>query len=94
MFLKDNASSAAVWKGQLSKEEASILYDSGWWRDKTPEQILAVQLFERRLIMPFFEFQRTVETFFGEDLTTCAFADAGTLQKMYLKKKGEKTNVE
>ena len=73
----------ATWKTQLSKDEASALYDSGWWKDKTPQEILDVQLFERRLIMPFCEFQKAVEDVLGENLATYAFADAGALQRMY-----------
>jgi len=45
----------------LTEERAIALYNSGWWRGKTPADVVRFQLFERRLCMPFSEFHKAVE---------------------------------
>lgn len=45
----------------MTREEAVIKYDSGWWKEKTPREITRFQLFEERLCMPFGDFQAAVE---------------------------------
>ena len=45
----------------MTKEQAIALHDSGWWKSKTPEQIVRFQLFEPLLCMPFGDFHAAVE---------------------------------
>ena len=71
-------------ESKLSKEEAGELYDSGWWEDKTDQEIIAFQLFEPLLCMPFNEFHRAVEQVFNRPVYTHEFAFTEQLQAEYL----------
>ena len=70
--------------GELSKEEAIEMYDSGWWKEATDNTIVAFQLFEDRLCLPFDEFHRAIEEVLRRPVYTHEFAFKEELQKEYL----------
>ncbi len=72
---------------KLTKEQAIILYNSGWWKEKTPEEIVKFQLFEPRLCMPFSEFHKAIEIVLNRPVFTHEFGSRGRLKEEYL---GEK----
>jgi hypothetical protein len=41
----------------IGKEKAIALCDSGWWRGKSPREIVSFQLFTEELSMDFGDFQ-------------------------------------
>jgi len=45
----------------IGKENAIKLADSNWWIDKTPKEIVDVQLFTSELCMPFDKFHEAIE---------------------------------
>jgi len=45
----------------IGRETAIALYDSGWWKNKTPREIAAFQLFTEELTCPFGVFHKAVE---------------------------------
>lgn len=71
----------------LTREQAIRLFDSEWWKDRTPEEIVKFQLFEDRLCMPFSEFHEAVRVVLGRPVFTHEFGSSGGLRKEYL---GEK----
>lgn len=54
--------------GSLTDAEASSLCGLRWYEGMTPEEIVAFQLFEERLCMPFEEFRSAVEAVFGRSV--------------------------
>lgn len=64
----------------MTKEHAIALYESGWWKDKSPHSICMFQLFEERLCMPFGDYQMAVEKALGRPVWTHEFGSAGTEQ--------------
>lgn len=75
----------------LTKEQAVKLAESGWWKDKTPEQIVRFQLFEERLCMDWAPFQMAVEKVLGRSVWTHEFARWDDLKKEYLGAKAAPT---
>ena len=67
----------------MNEEEAMALYESGWWEGKTASEILALQLYEERLSMPFWKFHEAVEEGLGRGVGKHEFGDAGSLQREY-----------
>jgi len=59
----------------MTKEEAVSLYNSGWWKDKTPEETAEFQLNEEKLCCPFEVFHEAVEKYLGRPVWTHEFAD-------------------
>lgn len=57
----------------MTKEQAIALYESGWWKNKTPRQIAMFQMFEDRLCLPFGEFHKAVEEALGRPVFTHEF---------------------
>lgn len=49
------------------------MYESGWWKGKTAREIVAVQLYEDRLILPFSEFHKAIEEALGRPVYTHEF---------------------
>jgi hypothetical protein len=45
----------------MTKEQAIKLADSGWWKEKSSEDIVKFQLFEERLCMDFSDFHQALE---------------------------------
>lgn len=59
----------------MTLEQANKFSDSGWWKDKTAEQITALQLYEPRLCLPVFSiFHGAVEKALGRPVFTHEFA--------------------
>lgn len=70
----------------LTKEESLKLYNSSWWKGKSAEEIVAFQLYEDRLCMPFGEFHEAVEKALGRGVFTHEFAYPEILQSEFEKK--------
>lgn len=58
----------------MTKEQAVALAKSGWWKDKSHEEIAIFQLYEERLCMPFDVFQEAVEKLLKRPVFTHEFA--------------------
>jgi hypothetical protein len=67
----------------LTQEEALALFETRWWEGKEPYEIVLVQLFTDRLIMPFGDFHKAVEDALGRPVWTHEFAYDG-LKKEFL----------
>jgi hypothetical protein len=76
---------------QFTKEQAIALYDSEWWKGKDARAICDVQLFQRRLCMPFGEFHGAVETALGRPVWTHEFVAWDSIIKEYLGEKNAPT---
>lgn len=70
----------------ISEAEAKRLDELGWYKDKTPEEIVSFQLFEKRLCMPFDQFQAAVESALGRPVWTHEFASPKCLREEFLEK--------
>lgn len=66
-------------ESQFTKAQAIALHESGWWKQKTPEEVALFQLNEPCLCMPFDEFQMAVEKLLGRGVWTHEFADPASL---------------
>lgn len=65
----------------MTTEQAKAFSDSGWWKDKSAEQITALQLYETRLCMPKFSmFHESVEKVLGRPVFTHEFASHSPLE--------------
>jgi len=73
----------------LTKKEAIKKYKSGWWKDKTDEEIAEFQIHESRLCCPFDVFHKAVETWLGRPVWTHEFADSQAL----IDEKAGKVNI-
>jgi hypothetical protein len=69
---------------QLTKEQAIAFADSEIWKSWTAEQIVRMQLFQRRLCVPFNVFHESVGEVFGRDVYTHEFANSEALMLEYL----------
>ena len=47
---------------KIEKDKALELFNSKWWLDKTPEEIVRFQLFTDRLCLPFDKFHQALES--------------------------------
>lgn len=63
-----------------TNNEAIALAQSGWWKDKTPEEIVAFQLYEDKLCMDWGPFHEATETVLGRPVYTHEFAYPETLR--------------
>jgi hypothetical protein len=78
--------------GTLTKDEAVALSESGWWKEKTPQEIVKFQLFEDRLSMDFRAFHEAVEKALGRPVWTHEFAEPVHLRDAFLAiESGEKS---
>lgn len=57
----------------MTEDQAIRLYETGWWKTKTPEQTVRFQLFEDRLCMPFGDFHKATEEALGRPVFTHEF---------------------
>lgn len=79
----------------MTKEQAIALHDTGWWKNKTPEQIVRFQLFEPLLCMPFNDFHWAVEKALGRAIWTHEFGlNYDGLKKEFLGEKPAPTMQE
>jgi hypothetical protein len=46
----------------IGRDQAIALAESGWWKDKTPQEITRFQLFTKELSMPFDVFHEALST--------------------------------
>jgi hypothetical protein len=67
----------------MTKEEAIKMYDSNWWLNKTPKEIIDFQLYEEKLCIPFDKFQEAMEKVLNRGVWTHEFADQKALQDEY-----------
>jgi hypothetical protein len=63
----------------MTKEDATKMYESGWWKNKTPNEIAEFQIHEEKLCLPFDEFHAAVEKWLGRPVWTHEFADPQAL---------------
>ena len=73
----------------MTKKEALELSETKWWEGKTPKEIVSVQLFEDRVIMPFGDFVLSVEKVLGRSIWDLEFANPQFLRKEFLMLKGK-----
>lgn len=69
---------------KLSREEALEILDSEWWIDASYQEIVAFQLFEPRLCMPFDKFHEAVGKVLNRPVWTHEFAFVEQLREEYL----------
>lgn len=69
---------------KLSRKEASEIYDSEWWEDASYQEIVAFQLFEPRLCMPFDLFHEAAGKVLRRPVYTHEFAFVEQLREEYL----------
>lgn len=69
------------------RDWAIALAESGWWRKKTPREIVAFQLFEDLLCMSFGDYHRAVEIVLGRPVWTHEFAYGDRLRAEFLGRK-------
>lgn len=71
----------------MTKEQAIKFCESEWWKDKTPEEITALQLYEHSLCLPNFDlFQKVVERALGHPVFTHSFRNIDQLRKEFEEK--------
>lgn len=77
-----------IQKTHMSQEEAVKFAATQWWVGKTAAEILDVQLFEDRLVMPFELYHEAVEEVLGRPVQTIELADPflTVLQHEYITK--------
>jgi len=65
---------------QLTKEEAIVFFDSGAWREMTPEERFKFQLYQTLLCMPFDVYHESAEVALGRPVWTHEFAFLDSLK--------------
>lgn len=78
----------------MTKQEAIRLAESGWWKDRSAEDIVSFQLFEEKLCMDFGDFHQAVEKALGRPVWTHEFAfihKPGGLRDEFLKNAPQRT---
>jgi hypothetical protein len=78
----------------LTKEEAIAKAQSGWWKGKTPQEIVSFQLYEDRLCMPFGEYHAAIEKALGRPVWTHEFADPEHLRAEFEGRASKRTPEE
>jgi hypothetical protein len=69
---------------QFTKAEAIAMFDSLDWKEFTDEEIVKLQLFQRRLCVPFDVLHGAVEAVLGRPVYTHEFAFTESLRQEYL----------
>jgi hypothetical protein len=67
----------------MTREEAIAKAETGWWKNATPREIVAFQLYEDLLCMPFGDFHGAVESALGRSVWTHEFAGREHLQREF-----------
>ena len=75
----------------MTEKQTIALCESGWWRDKTPGEIVIFQLYEDRLCMDFGDFHAAVEKVLKRPVWTHEFADFESLQAEFEGDRGKPT---
>jgi len=73
----------------VTKEQAIELAQSGWWKDKTPHEIVSFQLYEKLLCMDFGDFHEAVEKVLDRPVWTHEFGSQGHLKEEFEGKCGK-----
>ena len=68
---------------QFTKKQAFDIAESGIWKDMTDEQIVKMQLYQRRLCMPFGRFHGAMEKVLGRPIFTHEFVGVDRLKQEY-----------
>lgn len=72
----------------MTEEQAKELYHSRWWESKSAHDIVAFQLFEERVCMPFEIFYKAVEKCLNRAVTdTELVMNIYNIRKEFLEKK-------
>lgn len=66
-------------KSTLTTEEAITLAKSNWWEGLDPKEVALAQLQQKKLCMPFAEFQTIVGKVLGRGVFTHEFVEPKTL---------------
>ena len=77
---------SVIWKTHLTKEEADAYAATGWYKNKTAQEIVDFQLFEDRLCMPIDLFHKALEEALGRPVKSEEFSAKGLacLQREYI----------
>jgi hypothetical protein len=67
----------------MTSEEAIAKAKTQWWKEKTPEEIVAFQLYEDKLCMDFGDFHKAVEDALGRGVFTHEFAYSDNLKREF-----------
>jgi hypothetical protein len=76
----------------MTTEEAIAKAKTGWWKDKTPKEIVDFQLYEEKLCMDFSDFHKAVEKVLHRPVWTHEFADVAGLRAEYEGKRAPESN--
>lgn len=66
---------------QLTQEEAIKFYKDGSWETMSSKELVNIQLFQRRLCMPFEVFHKAIEEVLGRPVWTHEFANTNSLKE-------------
>jgi len=66
----------------VTREQAIAMSETGWWEDLPDSAVVAFQLFESRLCMPFSEFHKRLEGCLGRPVFTHEMASSN-IQHLY-----------
>ena len=81
-----------IWNTHLTKKEAIAMAKTGWWKTKTPEEIVKFQLFEKKLCMDYSAFHEAIEKVLSRPVWTHEFGlSYDQLQQEYLGKRKKPT---
>lgn len=69
---------------QVTEQEAIEMGENKTWQDKTAEEIVMFQLFQRRLAMPLSLFHKSIETVLGRPVFTHELANRDSIVLEYL----------
>ncbi len=61
---------------EITRRQAIKLYNSNWWKDVSARDIVALQLFNGRLLMDFGDFHAAVEEELGRSVWTHEFCSS------------------
>ncbi len=76
----------------MTKDEAIAKAKTGWWKDKTPQEIVDFQLYEEKICMDFSDFHKAVEAVLHRSVWTHEFADVMGLRAEYEGKRLPESN--
>ena len=69
---------------QIDADEAITIHDSEQWKEWTNEQVVAFQLFQERLAVPWSVFQLAMDDVLGRPTWTHEYTDVDKLKTEYL----------
>lgn len=76
---------------QMTKEQAIALWESNKWVNWSDKQIVALQLYQKRICVPFDRFHGAMEAELGRPILTHEFAHADHLIEEYEGKRDKPT---